>query len=74
MKINVIYNSRIFNYQDVLSKIERILIQQKVGFKSFELDNMEKCNFVEKQLENEISKEITFKELRPGEFKVYKMI
>ena len=41
MKINVVYNSRIFNYQDILSKIERILIQQKVGFKSFELDNMD---------------------------------
>ena len=24
--------------------------------------------------ENDISKEITFKELRPGEFRVYKMI
>ena len=45
-----------------------------ISYFDFELDNMEKCNFVEKQLENEISKEITFKELRPGEFKVYKMI
>jgi hypothetical protein len=40
----------------------------------FELDEMNKCMFVEKPLENDIAKEITFKELRPGEFRVYKMI
>jgi hypothetical protein len=40
----------------------------------FELDEMSKCHFVEKPLENPISKEIIFKELRPGEFKVYKMV
>ena len=35
---------------------------------------MNKCHFVEKIMESPISKEITFKELRPGEFKVYKMV
>lgn len=45
-----------------------------VSFYDFELDDMGKYLFVEKPLENEITKEITFKELRPGEFKVYKMV
>lgn len=45
-----------------------------VSYFDFELDEMNKCHFVEKPLENAISKEIIFKELRPGEFKVYKMI
>ena len=41
MKINVIYNSRISNYQDILSKIESILINQNIKFKSFELDKLD---------------------------------
>ncbi len=45
-----------------------------VSFYDFELDDLGKYLFVEKPLENEITKEITFKELRPGEFKVYKMV
>ncbi|MBQ2983781.1 MAG: hypothetical protein IJD57_03185 [Candidatus Gastranaerophilales bacterium] len=45
-----------------------------VSYFEFQLDEMNKCMFVEKPLENDISKEITFKELRPGEFRVYKMI
>ena len=45
-----------------------------VSYFDFELDEMSKCLFVEKPLENDIKKEITFRELRPGEFKVYKMI
>lgn len=45
-----------------------------VSYYDFELDEMSKCHFVEKPLEDEIKKEITFKELRPAEFKVYKMI
>ncbi len=45
-----------------------------VSYYDFELDELNKCLFVEKPLENDITKQITFKELRPGEFKVYKMI
>ena len=45
-----------------------------VSYFDFELDELNKCLFVEKPLENDITKEITFNELRPGEFKVYKMI
>ncbi len=45
-----------------------------VSYFDFELDELNKCMFVEKPLENDIVKQITFKELRPGEFKVYKMI
>ena len=45
-----------------------------VSYFDFELDELNKCFFVEHKLENEITKQITFKELRPGEFKVYKMI
>ena len=45
-----------------------------VSYFDFEPDENGTCNFVEKPLENEIKKEITFRELYPGEFKVYKMI
>lgn len=45
-----------------------------VSYFDFELDELNKCMFVEKPLENDIVKQITFKELRPGEFKVYKMV
>ncbi len=45
-----------------------------ISYYEFELDDMGKCAYVEKPLENDITKEITFKELRPGEFKVYKMV
>lgn len=45
-----------------------------VSYYDFALDELNKCLFMEKPLESEITKEITFKELRPGEFKVYKMI
>lgn len=45
-----------------------------VSYFDFELDELNKCHYVEKPLENAITKEILFKELRPGEFKVYKMI
>ncbi len=40
----------------------------------FEYDEMNKCVFAQKPLKNDITKEITFKELKPCEFKVYKMI
>ncbi len=45
-----------------------------VSYYDFELDEMEKCIFCEHPLENEISNQITFKELHPGDFKVYKMV
>ncbi len=45
-----------------------------VSYYDFELDDMGKYLFTEKPLENEITKEIIFRELRPGEFKVYKMV
>ena len=45
-----------------------------ISYFDFELDELGKCQFVEKPLEKEIAKEVLFKELRPGEFKVYKMI
>ena len=45
-----------------------------VSYYDFEIDEMGTCKYVEKALENEIKKEILFKELRPGEFKVYKMV
>ena len=45
-----------------------------VSIYEFELDKNKKCKFVEKPLENEIRGQITFKELYPGEFKVYKMV
>lgn len=45
-----------------------------VSYFDFELDENKKCLFVEKQLENPIENQITFKELRPAEFRVYKMV
>ena len=45
-----------------------------ISFYDFDYDDMGKCVFVEMSLENDIKNEITFKELRPGEFKVYKMV
>ena len=44
-----------------------------VSYFDYELDDMNKLMFVEKPLENEITNSITFHELRPGEFKVYKL-
>jgi len=45
-----------------------------ISYYDFELDEMNKCIFKEHYLENDITGQITFKELRPGEFKVYKMV
>lgn len=45
-----------------------------ISYFDFDLDENGKCMLVEKMLENDIKKEITFKELRPGEFKIYRMI
>lgn len=44
-----------------------------VSYFDFELDENGKCMLVEKPLENDIKNEITFKELRPAEFKIYRM-
>lgn len=41
MKINVIYNKHIPNYTTILSEVESQLIQNKIEFKSFELESME---------------------------------
>ncbi len=58
--------------RDNLVKLKRG--KKLVSYFEFELDEISKCHFVEKIMESPISKEITFKELRPGEFKVYKMV
>jgi len=45
-----------------------------VSYYEFDYDENGKCILTEKPLENDITRQITFKELRPGEFKIYKMI
>ena len=45
-----------------------------IAYFDFELDEMNKCVYAQKPLENDITKQITFRELKPGEFKVYKMV
>ncbi len=45
-----------------------------VSYFEFSNDEMNKCEFKEKPLEKPIEREIAFNELKPGEFKVYKMI
>ena len=45
-----------------------------VSYFDFQLDELNKCQFVEIPLENEITNNITFYELRPGEFRVYRMV
>ena len=44
-----------------------------VSYFDFELDEMNKLMFIEKPMQEEITKSITFNELRPAEFKVYKL-
>lgn len=41
MKINVIFNKHIPNYSEILSRLELALVENKVEFRSFELNNME---------------------------------
>lgn len=41
MKINVVYNKYIEKYKDSLIKVEEVLRNLKVNFRSFELDSME---------------------------------
>ncbi len=45
-----------------------------VSYFDFKLDELNKMMFTEQKLENDILGEITFRELKPSEFKVYKMI
>jgi len=40
----------------------------------FKLDELYKCQYTEIPLENNITESITFNELRPGEFRVYRMV
>ena len=41
MKINVVFNKNIFNYSEILAELEQALIDAKLEFKSFDIDNME---------------------------------
>lgn len=41
MKINIVFNKHISNYTKVLEELELALIESKLEFKSFELNNME---------------------------------
>ena len=43
------------------------------AFYDFRLDDMQKCQFVEIPMQEEITGSITFNTLQPAEFKVYKM-
>lgn len=65
------------NVRGLITKNNTVKIKEGkklVSYFDFELDENKKCLFVEHPLQNQITREITFKELRPGEFKVYKMI
>lgn len=41
MKINVVFNKYIKDYEKVLNSIEKFLVEKQVEFKTFELDSME---------------------------------
>ena len=41
MKINVVFNKYIKDYEKVLNSIEKFLVEKQVEFKAFELDSME---------------------------------
>lgn len=65
------------NVKGTLTKDNTVKIpkgKKLVSYYDFKFDEMNKCIFVEQPLENEISNQITFKELLPAEFKVYKMV
>ncbi len=81
--------SELKDVQDELGHIEKKIVRGKItkdntvkikeGKKlvscfDFDYDEFKKCMFIEKPLENPIENQITFKELRPCEFRVYKMI
>lgn len=40
MRINVVFNKNISGFKDILSKVEALLINKKVDFQSYDLDNM----------------------------------
>ena len=42
MKINVVYNKQITGYENALEKLEHALISNKVEFKSFDIDYLDK--------------------------------
>lgn len=65
------------NVRGLITKNNTVKIKEGkklVSYFDFELDENKKCLYTEHPLENKITREITFKELRPGEFKVYKMV
>jgi len=41
MKINVVYNKFIQEYKDVLLETENVLINKKINFQSFDIDNLQ---------------------------------
>ena len=41
MKINVVFNKYVQGYQEVLSEVETLLINNNVEFRSFELDSLD---------------------------------
>ena len=70
-------NSKRKNVKGTVTKENTLKIpsgKKLVSYFDFELDEMSKCLFKEKQLESEITNEITFHELYPAEFKVYRMV
>lgn len=40
MRFNIVFNKNIFEYKDVLTELEQSLIDKKLEFKSFDIDNM----------------------------------
>ena len=58
----------------VLNKTIKLKDNKKLSaFYDFRNDDMQKCQFVEIPMQEEITGSITFNTLQPGEFKVYKM-
>ncbi len=45
MKINVVYNKNIDGFKEALSKVEELLIKNKVDFQSFDIEALD---FLEK--------------------------
>lgn len=87
--VNYFAPAELKDVQDEQGKIERKIVKgaitrdntvnlkknkRLIAYFDFELDEQNKCVYAQKPLENDITREITFKELKPGEFKVYKMV
>lgn len=65
------------NVKGTITKDNTLKLKQGkklVSYYDFKLDELNKMTFKEQKLENDIIGEITFKELKPAEFKVYRMI